>query len=43
MEAHVLSQTYDMDVQMRVSIRAGLLEELKTRLKKAIEPYRFFY
>jgi hypothetical protein len=28
-----------MDVQMRVSIRQGRLEELKTRLKKAIEPY----
>ena len=39
MEARVLSQTYDMDVQMRVSIRQGRLEELKTRLKKAIEPY----
>ena len=39
MEARVLSQSYDMDVQMRVSIRQGRLEELKTRLKKAIEPY----
>ncbi len=39
MEARVLSQTYDMDIQMRVSIRQGRLEELKTRLKKAIEPY----
>ena len=39
MEARVLSQTYDMDVQMRLSIRAGRLEELQTRIKKAIEPY----
>ncbi len=39
MEARVLSQTYDMDVQMRVSIRQGRLEELKTRLKKAISPF----
>ncbi|MBQ8455669.1 MAG: hypothetical protein IJ537_10100 [Bacteroidaceae bacterium] len=39
MEARVLSQSYVMDVQMRVSIRQGRLEELQTRLKKAIEPY----
>jgi len=39
MDAHILSQSYDMDCQMRVSIRKGLLEELKTCLKKAIEPY----
>lgn len=39
MDARVLSQSYDMDCQMRVSIRKGLLEELKTRIKKAIEPY----
>ena len=39
MEARVLSQTYDMDVQMRVSIRKGLLDELKTRLAKAISPF----
>ena len=39
MEARVLSQTYDMDVQMCVSIRQGRLEELKTRLAKAISPF----
>ena len=39
MEARVLSQSYDMDCQMRVSIRKGRLEELKTRLKKAISPF----
>ena len=38
-DARILSQTYDMDCQMRVSIRKGLLEELQTRLKKAISPY----
>ena len=39
MDARILSQSYDMDCQMKVSIRRGLLEELKTRIKKAIEPY----
>ena len=39
MNARVLSQSYDMDCQMKVSIRKGLLEELQTRIKKAIEPY----
>ena len=39
MDARVLSQSYDMDCQMKVSIRKGLLEELKTRLAKAISPY----
>ena len=39
MDARVLSQSYDMDCQMKVSIRKGLLEELKTRIGKAINPY----
>ena len=39
MDARILSQSYDMDCQMRVSIRKGLLEELKTRLSKALSPY----
>jgi uncharacterized YigZ family protein len=39
MDARILSQSYDMDCQMRVSIRKGLLEELKTRLAKAISPF----
>ena len=39
MDARILSQSYDMDCQMRVSIRVGLLEELKTRLAKAISPF----
>ena len=39
MDARVLSQSYDMDCQMKVSIRKGLLEELKIRVGKAINPY----
>ena len=39
MDARVLSQSYDMDCQMKVSIRKGLLEELKIRIGKAINPY----
>lgn len=39
MEAHVLSQTYDMDCRMRLSIRKGCLEELKARLAKALSPF----
>lgn len=37
MGARVLSQSYDMDCLMRVSIRKSLLEELKTRLAKATD------
>ena len=39
MDARVLLQSYDMDCQMKVSIRKGLFEELQTRIKKAINPY----
>lgn len=39
MNARILEQSYDMDCRMSVSIRKGLLDELKTRIKKAIEPY----
>ena len=39
MEARILSQSYDMDCQMRVSIRASRLEELKTRIEKAVSPF----
>lgn len=39
MEARILSQTYDIDCQMRLSIRKGSLEELKTRLAKALSPF----
>ena len=38
-EPEILEQSYDMDCRMSVSIRKGLLDELKTRIKKAIEPY----
>lgn len=39
MNARILEQSYDMDCCMSVSIRKGLLDELKTRIKKVIEPY----
>lgn len=39
MEARVIEQTYDMDCHMRVGIRKGRLEELKTRLSKALSPF----
>lgn len=39
MDARILSQSYDMDCQMRLSIRKGLLDELKTRLQKALSPF----
>ena len=39
MDASILSQSYDLDCQMKVSIRKGLLEELKTRIGKVINPY----
>lgn len=39
MNARILEQSYDMDCRMSVSIRKGLLDELKTRIKKVIEPY----
>ena len=34
MNARILSQSYDLDCKMKVSIRRGLLEELKTRINK---------
>lgn len=39
MNARILEQSYDMDCRMSVSIRKGLLDELKTRIKKAISPF----
>lgn len=39
MNAHILEQSYDMDCRMSVSIRKGLLDELKTRIQKAISPF----
>ena len=38
MNARILEQSYDMDCRMSVSIRKGLLDELKTRIQKAISP-----
>lgn len=39
MNARILEQSYDMDCLMSVSIRKGLLDELKTRIQKAISPF----
>ena len=39
MNARILEQSYDMDCRMSVSIRKGLLDELKTRVQKAISPF----
>lgn len=39
MNARILVQSYDMDCRMSVSIRKGLLDELKTRIQKAISPF----
>lgn len=39
MNARILEQSYDMDCRMSVSIRKGLLDELKTRIKKVISPF----
>ncbi|MBQ5681511.1 MAG: YigZ family protein [Bacteroidaceae bacterium] len=39
MNARILEQSYDMDCRMSVSIRKGLLDELKTRIQKAISPF----
>ena len=39
MNARILEQSYDMHCRMSVSIRKGLLDELKTRIQKAISPF----
>lgn len=39
MNARILEQSYDMDCRMSVSIRKGLLDELKTRIQNAISPF----
>ena len=39
MNARILEQSYDMDCRMSVSIRKGLLDELKTRIQKVISPF----
>ena len=39
MNARILEQSYDMDCRMFLSIRKGLLDELKTRIQKAISPF----
>ncbi len=39
MDARIVSQSYDMDCQMTLSIRKGKLEELKEKIQKAISPF----
>lgn len=39
MEAKVVSQSYDMDCQMTVSIRRGKMDELKEKIGKALSPF----
>ena len=39
MEAKVVSQSYDMDCQMTVSIRRGRMDELKEKIGKALSPF----
>ena len=39
MEAKVVSQSYDMDCQMTVSIRRGKIDELKEKIGKALSPF----
>ncbi len=39
MDARIVSQSYDMDCQMTLSIRKGKLEELKEKIQKAVSPF----
>lgn len=39
MEARIVSQSYDMDCQMTLSVRLSRLEQLKERLAKALSPF----
>ena len=39
MDAIIVSQSYDMDCQMTVSIRKGKMAELKERVGKALSPF----
>ena len=38
MEARIVSQSYDMDCSMTLSIRMGKLDELKERIQKVLSP-----
>lgn len=39
MEARIVSQSYDMDCSMTLSIRKGKLDELKERIRKVVSPF----
>lgn len=39
LDAKVVSQSYDMDCQMTVSIRRGKMDELKEKIGKALSPF----
>lgn len=39
MDARIVSQSYDMDCQMTVSIRRGKIAELQEKINKALSPY----
>lgn len=39
MDARIVSQSYDMDCSMTLSIRRGKMEELKEKIGKALSPF----
>ena len=39
MDARIISQSYDMDCQMTLSIRRGKMQELQEKIKKALYPF----
>lgn len=39
MDARIVSQSYDMDCQMTLSIRRGRMQELQEKIKKALSPF----
>lgn len=39
MDARIVSQTYDMDCSMTVSLRKGKMDELKEKVRKALSPF----
>ena len=39
MDARIVSQSYDMDCQMTLSIRKGKMQDLQEKIKKALSPF----
>ena len=39
MDARIISQSYDMDCQMTLSIRRGKMQELQEKIQKALSPF----